>query len=492
MQSILNGGRDAPSPAGSEEVWAQIEPLLDEAMASLGETDRTVLALRYFENKSASEIGRALKVNEETTRKRANRALEKLRKFFVKRGVDSTAAAIGETISANSIQAAPAALAKTVTAVALAKGATASASTLTLIKGALKIMAWTKAKTAIVTGVAAILAAGLGTGLYVYHFSHSTTGGPISELQSALRIPKPVAGTWAYPSEKVSLAILNFGSNRASAFPILDKAVEGSDPEARKQAIAAMGMIDRPAPPQFYKQLGEPATNAVPFLKAILFADNDLSSSALASLDGLFAAKDIPALANLLVQSHNDKPLRKAMAAPISRLPGSLGGANEDQQLQRYIPEAIADTIQQDPEAAGPYISSVEHLLDDPNADIRFGAAGALAKYLGVDDSRISRELIAGLKIIYDTSAPVRTPRSNPEDGLKQLMAIETLQDIGPAAKPMIPALLEYAHSTQDKLMRQLAFSVAGQIDSNLRKTMPEVDQAMKNDLTLKNGSAPQ
>jgi len=65
---------------------------------------------------------------------------------------------IGETISANSVQAAPAALAKMVTTVAVAKGATVSTSTLTLIKGALKIMAWTKMKTAVVVGVAAILA----------------------------------------------------------------------------------------------------------------------------------------------------------------------------------------------------------------------------------------------------------------------------------------------------------------------------------------------
>jgi hypothetical protein len=66
-------------------------------------------------------------------------------------------------ISANSVQAAPAVLAKTATAVALAKGATASTSTLTLIKGALKVMAWTKAKTAVVAGAALILTAGTTT-----------------------------------------------------------------------------------------------------------------------------------------------------------------------------------------------------------------------------------------------------------------------------------------------------------------------------------------
>src|ERR1019366_593092 len=50
-----------------------------------------------------------------------------------------------------------------VTAVAIAKGAAASGSTLTLIKGALKLMAWTKAKTAIVTGAIVLLAAGTTT-----------------------------------------------------------------------------------------------------------------------------------------------------------------------------------------------------------------------------------------------------------------------------------------------------------------------------------------
>jgi uncharacterized protein (TIGR03435 family) len=89
--------------------------------------------------------------------------LEKLRKFFTKRGVDSTAAGIAENISAHSVQAVPVALAKSVTAVVLAKGAAASSSTLTLIKGALKIMAWTKAKAAIVVSVGVLLAAGTTT-----------------------------------------------------------------------------------------------------------------------------------------------------------------------------------------------------------------------------------------------------------------------------------------------------------------------------------------
>jgi hypothetical protein len=86
-----------------------------------------------------------------------------LRRFFVKRGIALSAVAIAGAVSAHSVQAAPAALTKSVTAIAITKGAMASGSTLTLIKGALKIMAWTKAKTAVVVGIAAILAVGTTT-----------------------------------------------------------------------------------------------------------------------------------------------------------------------------------------------------------------------------------------------------------------------------------------------------------------------------------------
>jgi hypothetical protein len=134
----------------------------------------------------------------------------------------------------------------------------------------------------------------------------------------------------------------------------------------------------------------------------------------------------------------------------------------------------------------------VEDLFDDSNADVRFGAACALAKYKGVNDSKISTELTAGLKS-RDTLRPY-PEKPNYSAGLKQLMAIETLQRIGPDAKPMIPALLEYARSKSidDKLLRELAFRAVGHIDSNLRNTIPEVDQALKNDPDLKNTIPPQ
>ena len=156
MQSILN------EPA-SDETWPQIAPLLDGALEQLGQKDHDALVLRFFEGRNFREVGAALGASEDAAKMRVNRALEKLHRYFSKRGVSSTTAIIAGAVCANYVQAAPVGLAKAVTAVAVAKGAAASGSTLTLIKGALKLMAWAKAKTAIVVGVGIIVAAGTGT-----------------------------------------------------------------------------------------------------------------------------------------------------------------------------------------------------------------------------------------------------------------------------------------------------------------------------------------
>jgi RNA polymerase sigma factor (sigma-70 family) len=155
MESTLNEGDGA--------AWKQIAPMLEGAMDSLSEGDRDAVVLRFFEGKALNEVGAAMGVSEGAARKRVSRALERLRKFFSKRGVTLSAVLIAAAVSANAVQAAPAGMAATVSAVAL-KGAAAGGSTLTLAKGALKLMAWAKAKTSLVaagvilaTGATAVL-----------------------------------------------------------------------------------------------------------------------------------------------------------------------------------------------------------------------------------------------------------------------------------------------------------------------------------------------
>src|ERR1039458_1515594 len=157
MQSILNEAANEP-----DETWNQIVPLLDGAMERLGEKDRNAVVLRYFENKNLREVGAALGASEDAAKMRVNRALEKLRKFFTKRGVTLSGTAIAGAVSANSVQAAPVDLVATVTAVA-AKGKTISATITTLVKGTMKMMTWMKLKFAAGVGVAALLAGGAAT-----------------------------------------------------------------------------------------------------------------------------------------------------------------------------------------------------------------------------------------------------------------------------------------------------------------------------------------
>ena len=145
------------------DAWNEIAPHLESALGGLGEKDHDAIVLRFFDGKSMREVGAALGANEETARKRVNRAVKKLQKFFLKRGVSSTTAVIAGALTAHSVQAAPVTLAKSITAVAVTKGVTAGSSTLTLIKTALKLIAWTNAKTAVVVGVGILLAAGTTT-----------------------------------------------------------------------------------------------------------------------------------------------------------------------------------------------------------------------------------------------------------------------------------------------------------------------------------------
>ena len=111
-------------------------------MHGLGTRDRDAVVLRYFEGRNLRNVGTALGISEEAARKRVTRALEKLRRFFTRRGVTLSTTALAALLAENGVVAAPAGLAGTVSAAALTSAAAATGSTLTL----LKILAMTKIK----------------------------------------------------------------------------------------------------------------------------------------------------------------------------------------------------------------------------------------------------------------------------------------------------------------------------------------------------------
>lgn len=110
--------------------WAQLKPVIDSALDQLSERDRQMVLLRFFENQPFAEIGQTFQLSENAARKRAERALDRLRLLLSRRGITSTSVALGLAISQQAVASVvlPTHLAAAVTSGALASAATAAAA----------------------------------------------------------------------------------------------------------------------------------------------------------------------------------------------------------------------------------------------------------------------------------------------------------------------------------------------------------------------------
>ena len=101
----MNVNSDATEPT-----WDQIAPLLDQAVARLGDKDRNTLALRFFENKTFAQVGEALGSSEDAAKKRVTRALERLRAMFTSHNLPVAATSLAMLLASETVKAAPATL----------------------------------------------------------------------------------------------------------------------------------------------------------------------------------------------------------------------------------------------------------------------------------------------------------------------------------------------------------------------------------------------
>jgi RNA polymerase sigma factor (sigma-70 family) len=148
----------------AERSWPEYEGELDAALASLRESDRKAVVLRFYEHKSFDEIAVILGTAEEAARKRVSRAVEKLRGYF---GVSSRtlpATMITYFLYHKLTTQAPAGLAGRITAAALKPASTLGAGSTAheVARQITQQMAVSKA-TWVISGVAAaVLMCALG------------------------------------------------------------------------------------------------------------------------------------------------------------------------------------------------------------------------------------------------------------------------------------------------------------------------------------------
>jgi RNA polymerase sigma-70 factor (ECF subfamily) len=163
------------------DVWADISPLVDEAMNEI-ETDQRELLLRHFlQDQTTVQMAAAEGVSQPTMSRRVEGALEQLREKLRKKGVGVAAAVLG-TMMAGMAQKAPAAVLAELGKMSLASSGTATATALSL-----------KAKLAIALAVAVV-----GTGGFVaYKATRPAASAPPRVLRGGAMIVSAPGGITA-------------------------------------------------------------------------------------------------------------------------------------------------------------------------------------------------------------------------------------------------------------------------------------------------------
>ena len=96
---------DSTSP-----LWSQIEPVLDDVLVLLSEKDRTLILARYYQGQSHAVTAKQLGISEDAARVRTTRALDRLRKRFAKKGIQTSAALLGSSLTSYAVTPASSAL----------------------------------------------------------------------------------------------------------------------------------------------------------------------------------------------------------------------------------------------------------------------------------------------------------------------------------------------------------------------------------------------
>lgn len=140
--------------------WNEMSPLLDEALDGIDDSERQVILLRFFEQKTMADLGRILDVSEDAAKMRVNRAINRLRTRLSSLGATCSATLIGTLLYERSVEAAPGGLATTLAAIRIAAPAG-------LAGGLINLMSGPPAAKLVSTLAAAIVLA--GTALFLVH-----------------------------------------------------------------------------------------------------------------------------------------------------------------------------------------------------------------------------------------------------------------------------------------------------------------------------------
>jgi RNA polymerase sigma factor (sigma-70 family) len=217
-EQVAAMNQDRPSDNDNRELLT----LLDEALCRLPAKYREALILRYLKEQPLTEVGQTLGISEEAARKRVSRAMEKLRSYFSRHGLMTSAAALSavmaEQTQASALTPAAHELIKQGALQAAHAGAASTAVGAVIAKGVNTAIFTTKLK--IVAAIIAIAAAFLGSGWLISQVMTDKTPAPVAAAPvSAPPVPVPT------PFPEV---VLNL-STPEKTFDSMTRAMEAGD-----------------------------------------------------------------------------------------------------------------------------------------------------------------------------------------------------------------------------------------------------------------------
>ncbi|MES2660170.1 MAG: RNA polymerase sigma factor [Verrucomicrobiota bacterium] len=85
-RQLLQAAMEIEAPHAPNDVWKEMQPILDDALAALSDKDREALLLRFYRSLTIREIAATLGIATDAAQKRINRATERLREKLTRRG----------------------------------------------------------------------------------------------------------------------------------------------------------------------------------------------------------------------------------------------------------------------------------------------------------------------------------------------------------------------------------------------------------------------
>lgn len=266
MQDLVS----APPP---DSGWEQLRPVLDAAMHELSECERELLLARYFEQRRLTDMGKSLGLGEDAVRKRVERALEKLRRLLLKRGIP-TGAAFAEVVAAHAVQPTPAALAATLSSGALAAVSVNAAATATITKTVALTMT-TLQKTALVALFAVLAGAGLYEARQVSRLRQEIQALRQNQADLTARLEQANTSANSYANQPTAAASAILSTERLRELlrlrgeigvlrrqqRELEQALAGQSARPQVQASTASRPSNAPAPFQVQLVADEPGEN---------------------------------------------------------------------------------------------------------------------------------------------------------------------------------------------------------------------------------------